>query len=109
MKTRITCLILALVLALLCLSACGAKGKGSSSGSDTTSDEPAGSDDFEYDTDRLPDYLSKKQKREIADLCNEAYADEQQGLDPYLNDYILMRTGHSPTRPTIRMPSRCKA
>jgi len=49
----------------------------------------------EYTNERLPGYLSEEQKTEIATLYNEAYEDEAKGIDTYISDYILLRTGQS--------------
>ncbi|MBC5646843.1 hypothetical protein [Christensenella tenuis] len=102
MKKRILCIFMAVIAALFSLNACAAVGEPTEEGTrpyeegnGKTSEETAVNTDSGYTGEGLPDYLSGQQKAEITALYNEAYEDEAKGIDSYISDYILLRTGRS--------------
>lgn len=97
MKKKILCVLTGILLALSSLTACAAgdpagpsAGMGKPAAPEAAIDAEAG-----YTGEGLPDYLSDQQKSELVALYNEAYEDEIRGIDGYISDYILLRTGQT--------------
>lgn len=97
MKKRILCVLTGILLALSSLTACAAgEPAGPSAGTgEPTAPEAAIDTEAGYTGEGLPDYLSDQQKSELVALYNEAYEDEAKGIDGYISDYIMLRTGQT--------------
>lgn len=99
MKKRIITVFIITAALLFNMNACSAENNNADTSLVVTEEqsyeENADIPNSNYNGDDLPDYFSQEQKSQLTELYNQAYEDETKGIDAYINDYIMLRTGQT--------------